>query len=78
MSLPSLGPSSSKAEEMHMETVAPVSAAEEEIHCSEVAVIGATAEEHTSLGLIPLGTFSFAPSPSLNVFANIFQASGMD
>ena len=61
-----------------METVAPVFATEEEIHCSEVAVTGATSEEHMGLGPIPSGTFSFAPSLSLNIFANIFQVSEMD
>ena len=67
-----MGPSSSKAEEMHTEAVALVQAAEDENRCSEVVVVGATADEHLGLGSTPPGISSLAPSPSLNVFANIF------
>ena len=53
-------------------------AIEEEIPCSEVAVVGTTSEDQPGLGPIPSGIPSFAPSPSLNFFTNIFQVAGMD
>ena len=77
VSSPSRGPSSSEAEEMLTEVVVSDAATEEEIPCSEVAIVGASTEDQLGLGSTPPGIPSFAPSPSLNVFTNIFQVSRM-
>ena len=78
MSPPSRGPSSSEADEVLTEVVVTDAAIEEEIPCSEVAVVGTTSEDQLGQRPTPSGIPFFAPSPSLNVFTNIFQVAGMD